>query len=77
MPSAEQRPHTDEMVVVHRVFRRESALLPRLVRAVEDGDTGRAALIADFTDRPTSPRVTRSDPLLHCPVRINQPPQLS
>lgn len=36
-----------------------------------------SALIHDFTDRPTSPRVTRSDPLLHCPVRINQPPQLS
>ncbi|GFH69162.1 hypothetical protein Srut_56760 [Streptomyces rutgersensis] len=36
-----------------------------------------SALIHDFTDRPTSPRVTRSDPLLRCPVRINQPPQLS
>ncbi|MGW5655253.1 hemerythrin domain-containing protein [Streptomyces humi] len=33
------------MVVVHRVFRRESALLPRLVRAVPDGDTARAALV--------------------------------
>ncbi|MER5515661.1 hemerythrin domain-containing protein [Streptomyces sp. NPDC002763] len=33
------------MVVVHRVFRRESALLPRLVRAVPDGDTARAARI--------------------------------
>ncbi|MFJ8154071.1 hemerythrin domain-containing protein [Streptomyces sp. NPDC094468] len=41
------RPHTHEMVVVHRVFRRESALLPRLVRAVPDGDTARAALIAE------------------------------
>jgi hemerythrin-like domain-containing protein len=33
------------MVVVHRAFRRESALLPRLVRAVPDGDTARAARI--------------------------------
>ncbi|MFJ7586794.1 hemerythrin domain-containing protein [Streptomyces sp. NPDC097617] len=38
-----ERPHTHEMVVVHRVFRRESALLPRLVRAVPDGGTARAA----------------------------------
>ncbi|MEU2422141.1 hemerythrin domain-containing protein [Streptomyces sp. NPDC007851] len=47
------RPHTHEMVVVHRVFRRESALLPRLVRAVPDGDTARAAQVrgalADYT----------------------------
>ncbi|MFF3417350.1 hemerythrin domain-containing protein [Streptomyces sp. NPDC002698] len=40
------RPHTHEMVVVHRVFRRESATLPRLVRAVPDGDTARAGRIA-------------------------------
>ncbi|MFB7781125.1 hemerythrin domain-containing protein [Streptomyces vinaceus] len=40
-----QRPHTHEMVVVHRVFRRESALLPRLVRAVPDGATTRAAQV--------------------------------
>ncbi|MGX1541782.1 hemerythrin domain-containing protein [Streptomyces adustus] len=38
------------MVVVHRVFRRESALLPRLVRAVGDGDTDRAARIAAHLD---------------------------
>lgn len=41
-----ERPDTHEMIVVHRVFRRESALLPRMVRAVPDGGTGRAALIA-------------------------------
>ncbi|MFF3429614.1 hemerythrin domain-containing protein [Streptomyces sp. NPDC002602] len=41
-----ERPHTDEMVVVHRVFRRQSALLPRLVRAVPDGETGSATEIA-------------------------------
>ncbi|MFF7761580.1 hemerythrin domain-containing protein [Streptomyces griseorubiginosus] len=40
------RPYTHEMVVVHRVFRRESALLPRLVRAVPDGASARSAQIA-------------------------------
>lgn len=40
-----ERPDTHEMVVAHRVFRREAALLPRLVESVRDGDTGRAALI--------------------------------
>ncbi|NEA61804.1 hemerythrin domain-containing protein [Streptomyces sp. SID12488] len=35
------------MVVVHRVFRRESAFLPRLVRAVPDGGTARARKVAD------------------------------
>ncbi|MGW3912741.1 hemerythrin domain-containing protein [Streptomyces sp. NPDC005070] len=44
--STAERPHTHEMVVVHRVFRRESATLPRLVRSVPDGDTARAARIA-------------------------------
>ncbi|MEU6865480.1 hemerythrin domain-containing protein [Streptomyces sp. NPDC046876] len=39
------RPYTHEMVVVHRVFRRESALLPRLVRAVPEGATERAAVV--------------------------------
>lgn len=43
--TAPERPHTHEMVVVHRVFRRESALLPRLVRAVPDGATARAAAV--------------------------------
>jgi hypothetical protein len=41
-----ERPDTHEMVVVHRLFRREAALLPRLVESVPDGDTKRAALIA-------------------------------
>ena len=41
-----QRPHsTKEMLAVHRVFRRESALMPRLVQAVPDGNTSQAALI--------------------------------
>ena len=42
-----ERPHsTKEMLAVHRVFRRESALMPRLVQAVPDGNTQQAALIA-------------------------------
>ncbi|MEU5042117.1 hemerythrin domain-containing protein [Streptomyces griseorubiginosus] len=50
MPTAD-RPYTHEMVVVHRVFRRESALLPRLVRAVPDGGSARAAQVsAHLTD---------------------------
>jgi hemerythrin-like domain-containing protein len=40
------RPDTADMYVVHRVFRRESALMPRLVRAVAPGDTARSARIA-------------------------------
>ncbi|MEU1477001.1 hemerythrin domain-containing protein [Streptomyces sp. NPDC005760] len=45
-----QRPYTHEMVVVHRVFRRESALLPRMVRAVPDGASERAARVAAYLD---------------------------
>ncbi|MFI7499934.1 hemerythrin domain-containing protein [Streptomyces sp. NPDC049687] len=35
------------MVVIHRIFRRESGLLARLVRAVSPGDTARAELLAE------------------------------
>lgn len=43
-------PLTDvhDMVVVHRVFRRELRLLPELVRDVAPGDTGRAAVLAGW-----------------------------
>src|SRR6188474_3927186 len=41
------RPWVHEMGVIHRVFRREFTLLPRLVREVADGDTDRAAPIAE------------------------------
>ncbi|MFD9347475.1 MULTISPECIES: NUDIX hydrolase [Streptomyces] len=51
--------------------------LLKLPLPVEPEAANASALIYNFTDRPTSPRVTRSDPLLRCPVRINQPPQLS
>ncbi|MDG4793001.1 hemerythrin domain-containing protein [Micromonospora sp. WMMD1082] len=40
------RPYTQEMVVVHRVFRSQADLLPQLVRAVPDGDRGRAEEVA-------------------------------
>ena len=39
------RPNTQEMVVVHRVFRREYRLAPRMVGAVAPGDTGRSRLV--------------------------------
>lgn len=45
--AATDRPDTHEMVVVHRIFRRESGLLPAMVRAVAPGDTARAALVAE------------------------------
>jgi hypothetical protein len=37
--------NTDDMVIVHRVFRREFQLLPLMVRRVRDGDTARAELV--------------------------------
>lgn len=48
------KPDTTDMVLVHRVFRREFRLAPRLVRQVPAGDTARAervaAHIADLAD---------------------------
>jgi iron-sulfur cluster repair protein YtfE (RIC family) len=40
-------PDTHEMVIVHRVFRREFRLLPDLIRRVGEGDTARAAVLAE------------------------------
>lgn len=37
---------TSDMVIVHRMFRRECALLPQLVDAVPDGDVARARSVA-------------------------------
>ena len=39
------RPNVQEMYVVHRVFRRELTLLPRLIRGVREGDTDRADVV--------------------------------
>ncbi|WP_419993639.1 hemerythrin domain-containing protein [Streptomyces boninensis] len=42
----ETQPDTHEMVVVHRMFRREARLFPGLVRGVAAGDANRAHAIA-------------------------------
>ena len=42
------RPDTSEMVFVHNCFRQQFRALPGLVRAVPDGDVGRAAVVVDF-----------------------------
>jgi hemerythrin-like domain-containing protein len=41
---------TSDMVLVHRVFRREFRLLPAMVRSVPLGDSRRAAFIADHAE---------------------------
>jgi hemerythrin-like domain-containing protein len=41
------QPDTNEMVIVHRVFRREFHLLPDLIGLVREGDTARAAVLAE------------------------------
>ena len=52
MPSStEQRPYVHEMVVVHRLFRRESDLLPRIVRAIPEHDAEAVARTADAIAR--------------------------
>lgn len=46
-PSAAQKQcDTSDMVIVHRMFRRECALLPQLVAAVAGGDLARARTVA-------------------------------
>ncbi|MGW5076564.1 hemerythrin domain-containing protein [Rhodococcus sp. NPDC004095] len=46
-PAAPSRPDVNEMVVIHRVFRREFTALPTLIRAVAEGDAARARLVAE------------------------------
>jgi hemerythrin-like domain-containing protein len=41
------KPNTHEMVVIHRVFRREFQLLPDLIEQVAGGNTQRAAVLAE------------------------------
>lgn len=48
IPDPATVPDTRDLVVVHRVFRREFRLLPRLVRATAAGDDERASLVADW-----------------------------
>ncbi|MBO2447571.1 hemerythrin domain-containing protein [Actinomadura barringtoniae] len=48
MRTSDERVDTWEMVLVHRLFRREYRLAPGLVRAVHDGDKARAATVAEY-----------------------------
>ena len=43
----EARPDVREMYVIHRVFRRELALIPELVRGARDGDMPRAQTVGE------------------------------
>ncbi len=45
MKSSAAQPKTSDMVLVHKVFRREFVLVPRLVRSTPDGDVSRARLV--------------------------------
>lgn len=45
--AASDRPLIQQMVVIHRVFRREFALLPALIRGVASDDLERAKVVAD------------------------------
>jgi hemerythrin-like domain-containing protein len=45
--STTEVPDTHEMVIIHRVFRREFGLLPDLIDHVTVGDTERAALVGE------------------------------
>jgi hemerythrin-like domain-containing protein len=47
--TAHTEPETHEMVIIHRVFRREFHLLPELIGRVSEGDTARAAVVAEHT----------------------------
>ncbi|QMU77992.1 hemerythrin domain-containing protein [Streptacidiphilus sp. PB12-B1b] len=40
-------PYTQEMEMIHRIFRRESLLLAKLIGAVDEGDVRRAGLLAE------------------------------
>jgi hemerythrin-like domain-containing protein len=48
MTTTVERPWVQEMVVVHRVFRRESRLLAELIRGVRPGDVERARVLAEM-----------------------------
>jgi iron-sulfur cluster repair protein YtfE (RIC family) len=45
--TAEARADVREMLIIHRVFRREFAALPGLVRGVQAGDAARARTVGD------------------------------
>lgn len=54
MTMTHSRVDTWEMVLVHRVFRREFRMLPVLIGTVEPDDTARAAVVAEHTVALTS-----------------------
>src|SRR5947207_7293442 len=54
MTTAAERVDTHEMVIVHRVFRREFRLLPVMVRLVPAGDRDRATVVAGHAADKTS-----------------------
>ena len=45
MAQVAERPYVQEMVIVHRVFRREFRLAPEMVGRVAEGDVGRARVV--------------------------------
>lgn len=48
MTASTERTDTSDMIIVHRLFRREFSRFPRLVLDVGAGDTGRAELIGSY-----------------------------
>jgi hemerythrin-like domain-containing protein len=69
---------TQEMVVVHRVFRRELRLVPDLIRAVGPGDRARAAVLAEHLSDVTSGlhhHHTGEDELLWPPLLTRASPE--
>ncbi|WP_214105275.1 hemerythrin domain-containing protein [Acrocarpospora catenulata] len=44
--ATDERPYVQEMVIIHRMFRRESRVLPDAVRRVAAGDAARAGIVA-------------------------------
>jgi hemerythrin-like domain-containing protein len=47
--SDEAKPNTNEMVIIHRLFRRELTLLPELLRTTPLGDVARAEVLTEWT----------------------------
>ena len=54
----DDRPDVHEMVVIHRVFRREFSLLPPLIRKVTGGDVSRAELVGSHRSLISRPEMS-------------------
>jgi len=48
--SSPEKPYTHEMVIVHRVFRREAVMLQRFVTGTAPGDVARAVRVAEVIE---------------------------